>query len=73
MDNEKLCESFNQLYPVGSKVVYVDDLGQHIETTVKYPARVLSGHAPVVWLNGVSDCYDLRRVITKQAHLSKVD
>ena len=54
---------FNQKHPVGSKVTVVKDLGEKIETEVKYPAEILSGHTPVVWLKGISGCYLLDRVI----------
>ncbi|GAF84150.1 unnamed protein product [marine sediment metagenome] len=57
-------EAFNKRNPVGTKVIVVKDLGEQVETKVRYPAEVLSGHTPVVWLDGISGCYLLNRVFT---------
>lgn len=57
-------DAFNKRNPVGTSVTVVKDLGEQIETTVKHPAEVLSGHTPVVWLDGISGCYCLDRVVT---------
>jgi len=56
-------DMFNQKNPVGSPVTVIKDLGERIETKVKYPAEVLSGHTPVIWLDGISGCYILDRVV----------
>ena len=56
-------DAFNKRNPVGSSVTVVKDLGEQVETKVKYQAEVLSGHTPVVWLEGISGCYCLDRVI----------
>ena len=56
-------EVFNQQNPVGSPVTVVKDLGEKFETTVRFPAEVLSGHTPVVWICGISGCYCLDRVV----------
>jgi len=56
-------EAFNERNPIGTEVTMVKDLGQKIKTRVRYPAEVLSGHTPVVWLEGVTGCYLLSRVI----------
>lgn len=57
------CDAFNKRNPVGTSVTVVKDLGDQIETTVKYPAQILSGHTPVVWLEDISGCYLLDRVV----------
>ena len=57
------CDVFNKKHPVGSDVTVILDFGQQKETTIKYPAQILSGHTAVVWLNGISGCYLLDRVI----------
>ena len=57
------CDVFNKLHPVGSPVTVIKDLGEKVETKVKYPAQILSGHTAVVWLHGISGCYLLDRVI----------
>ena len=54
---------FNKRNPVGTKVTVVKDLGEKVETEVRFPAEILSGHTPVVWLKGISGCYLLSRVI----------
>jgi len=57
------CDVFNKNNPVGSSVTVIKDLGERFETTVRHPAQILSGHTAVVWLSGISGCYDLDRVI----------
>jgi len=57
------CDVFNEKNPIGSKVTVIKDFGEKVETKVKYPAQILSGHTAVVWLEGISGCYDLSRVI----------
>ncbi|HDZ14713.1 hypothetical protein LCGC14_1961170 [marine sediment metagenome] len=57
-------DAFNERNPVGTSVTVIKDLGEKFETQVKYPAEVLSGHTPVVWLEGISGCYLLNRVIS---------
>ncbi|GAH18079.1 unnamed protein product, partial [marine sediment metagenome] len=47
---------FTQRNPIGTKVTVIKDLGEKIQTKVKYPAQILSGHSPVVWLEDISGC-----------------
>jgi len=56
-------DAFNKRNPVGTSVTVVKDLGEKFETKVLHPAEILSGHTPVVWVNGISGCYCLDRVI----------
>ena len=67
VDSQEVMQSkvdvFNEKHPVGSSVTVVKDLGEKIETTVRHPAEILSGHTPVVWLKGISGCYKLDRVV----------
>lgn len=56
-------DAFNDRNPVGSAVTVVKDLGERVETKVRHPAEILSGHTPVVWLEGISGCYALARVV----------
>ncbi len=56
-------DAFNESNPVGSSVTVIKDLGEKIETTVRHPAEILSGHTAVVWLKGISGCYSLDRVV----------
>ncbi|NIP51475.1 MAG: hypothetical protein GWN94_10540 [Phycisphaerae bacterium] len=57
------CNAFNELHPVGSQVVYINDLGEIIKTKVKAEAQILCGHTPIVFLDGVRGGYALDRVI----------
>lgn len=57
------CDAFNEKNPVGSPVTVVEDLGERIDTKVRCPAQILSGHTAVVWLDGISGCYCLDRVV----------
>jgi len=56
-------DAFNKRNPVGTPVTVVKDLGEQFETKVKYPAQILSGHTAVVWVEGISGCYLLDRVL----------
>ena len=59
-------DAFNRRNPIGSSVTVVKDSGEQVETTVRRPAEVLSGHTlayPVVWLDGLKGCYNLNRVV----------
>ncbi len=58
------CDAFNNRNPIGSSVTVVKDFGEQFETKVKHPAQILSGHTAVVWLDGISGCYDLDRIIS---------
>ena len=57
------CDVFNELHPVGSDVIVINDFGEKIETKIKYAAQILSNHTAVVWIEGKSGCYSLNRVI----------
>ena len=58
-----VCDVFNEKHPVGSSVTVIKDLGERVETSVKYPAEIMGGHSPVVWLKGISGAHALDRVI----------
>jgi hypothetical protein len=62
MSKEQQVEAFNIEHPVGSPVTVRLDGGGVLDTTVRYPAQLLGGHTPVVWLKGVSGCYALTHV-----------
>ena len=55
-------ENWNLKYPIGTKVTVTFDDGSWRETTTTSLARILSGHTPVIFLDGVSGCYLLSRV-----------
>jgi hypothetical protein len=54
---QKLCDEFNQKYPVGTPVRLHLDFADWIPTKVKHAAEILSGHTAVAWFEGVSGCY----------------
>jgi len=62
------CDKFNSTVAVGGAVVVELDGGERRETITTSEAQVLSGHTAVVWLKGVSGCYDLDRVKPAEAH-----
>lgn len=58
---ERIVEDFNQKAPIGTTVRYFPISGQEFrheyrDRKVKYPAEILSGHTPVVWLEGERGC-----------------
>jgi hypothetical protein len=58
---------FNERNPIGSEVVVIKDDGEAIKTRVSRPAEILNSHTEesiaVVWLDGITGCYSLNRVI----------
>lgn len=56
------CLKFNQSNPVGTAVSVLLDSGEIRETVTTSEAEVLSGHTPVIWLEGIRGCYLLKRV-----------
>jgi hypothetical protein len=53
------CDRFNGKSRVGGRVRVQLDSGEVRETITTSEAQVLSGHTPVVWLEGVRGCYAL--------------
>lgn len=60
--SEKAVTKWNQLYPVGHRVVVSLDSGINRETTTRSAAYVSDSGHPVVFLDGVSGYYLLDRV-----------
>lgn len=56
------CDSFNAAHQVGAAVSVELDSGEIRDTVTTSEAQVLSGHSAVIWLDGISGCYDLERV-----------
>ena len=56
------CDKFNAAHQVGAAVSVELDSGEVRETITVSEAQALSGHTAVIWLDGVSGCYDLERV-----------
>jgi hypothetical protein len=61
-ESQRRVDTFNLNTPVGSPVLYRRDDGSALETITRSRAEVLSGHTPVVWIDKVAGCVDLRRV-----------
>lgn len=67
---QKRCDKFNELNPVGTRVNYWRGLMEGTpsgtgETT--HPAQLLSGHTAVVWIKGCSGCIGLTHVTAARA------
>ena len=56
------CDKFNAAHPVGTAVSVQLDGGEVRETVTTSEAQVMGGHTAVIWLDGISGCYDLERV-----------
>ena len=56
------CDKFNAAHQVGASVSVKLDSGEVRETVTNSEAQVMGGHSAVIWLDGVSRCYDLERV-----------
>lgn len=67
-------KDFNRCYPVGTRVRYWRGAreGQGLIGFTRYPAEVLGGHTPVVWICGCSGCIALSHVEPLDAPLEKV-
>ena len=65
---EEIAERFNKNCPVGTKVRFWRGVreGEGQCGTVRFPAEVLSGHTPVVWVVETTGCIAL-------THVEKVD
>ncbi len=59
---EKRCADFNSANPIGTKVLVKRDDGNNLITVTRSAAYVLSGHTAVIFVEGISGCYDLSRV-----------
>ena len=58
--------AWNRCHPPGTAVILVKDDGTHTHTKTRSPAEMLGGHTPVVWLDELSGCYSLDRVIVER-------
>ncbi|WP_298407634.1 hypothetical protein [Janthinobacterium sp.] len=61
------CDKFNAAHQVGAAVSVELDSSEIRETVTTSEAQVLSGHAAVIWLDGIRGCYDLERVTALKA------
>lgn len=61
----QVCDRWNERYTVGTLVEYhpvIDEPAHRLRKT-RTPAQVLSGHTPVVWLEGESGCVCLEACV----------
>jgi hypothetical protein len=58
-----LVKQWNAAVPVGSPVTVRKDSDEIVETRTRSEAWVLSGHSPVVLLDGIRGCYLLTRCL----------
>ena len=55
-------DKWNARYPPRTKVTVTDDSGHKTATKTSSWAQVLGGHTVVVWVDGITGCYNLERV-----------
>lgn len=60
---QQQCDEFNAQFRPGQRVMLRKDDGSSVATATRSKAEVLSGHSAVVWLEGVTGCYLLDRVL----------
>lgn len=60
---QEQCDDFNRRYPVGQRVCVKKDNGEGMETVTKTQAEVMQGHSAVIWVEGITGCYLLDRVV----------
>lgn len=62
-DLQQQVDDFNARYRIGQAVTVRKDDGEGLATVTRSQAQVLSGHSAVIWLEGISGCYLLDRII----------
>lgn len=61
---QKQCDDWNKVNPVGCDVGLRKDGDDKLTLTkTRSEAQILSGHTAVIWLEGISGCYMLDRVM----------
>lgn len=55
-------ERFNEKFKPGTSVIYTAPNGVKFQTQILYPAMVLSGGVPVVWLKNIREYCRFDRV-----------
>lgn len=55
-------DAWNGEHKIGTPVTVVKDNGTELDTTTRSEAWMLSGHTPVIQVDGLSGCYLLDRV-----------
>jgi len=62
MEMQRQVELFNHGIPEGSPVTYKRDDGSVLRTKTRSSAYMMSGHTPVVFVDGIAGCVLLNRV-----------
>lgn len=60
---QRACMLWNAAHPIGTDVTVRLDGGDRFATKTRSAAHMLSGHSAVIWLEGISGCYALERVM----------
>lgn len=60
---QQQCDRFNAEYEIGQWVTVRKDNGEGLITRTRSRAEVLSGHSAVIWVEALSGCYLLDRII----------
>ena len=64
---QAVCDRFNAAHQVGAVVSVKMDSGEIRNTITTSHAQVMGSHTAVIWLDGISGCYDLERVTALKA------
>lgn len=59
--NEALVRAWKDT-PIGTDVIVSMDDGSETRTKTRSEAQMMGGHSAVIWLEGISGCYHLKRV-----------
>lgn len=59
--NEALVRSWKDV-PIGTDVIVTKADGSLVKTKTRSEAQMMGGHSAVIWLEGISGCYSLRKV-----------
>tara|TARA_R110001592_G_scaffold268269_3_gene534553 strand:- start:53937 stop:54209 length:273 start_codon:yes stop_codon:yes gene_type:complete len=63
--NKKLIEAvqaFNKLYPIGTQLILVDDMGIEHKRKLVSKAWIVGSHSAIAKFEGLSGGYDIKRV-----------
>lgn len=59
---QQQCDAWNAAHPIGTSVVVRKDNGINQQSQTSSEAYVMGGHSAVIFITGISGCYDLNRV-----------
>lgn len=63
---QRIADNWNARHPIGTPVQVCKDDRSVIATKTRTAAQLLGGHTAVVWIEGETSCYSLRRVTPVQ-------